>query len=94
MFRVWGLENEEKNGRKFFNDFSALQQTTVIHEMSSTTTTTSGGGGNTNTNNAQPRKRDELRELSQTLKKYAGQSGSDASSKMRLEEDRRLVFQR
>ena len=98
MFRVWGLENEEKNGRrKFFNDFSALQQTTVIiHEMSSTTTTTttSGGGGNTNTNNAQPRKRDELRELSQTLKKYAGQSGSDASSKMRLEEERRLVFQR
>ena len=44
---------------------------------------TSGGGGgttttttNTNNNNAQPRKRDELRELSQTLKKYAGQSGS------------------
>jgi len=60
---------------------------------------TSGGGGGTttttnNNNNAQPRKRDELRELSQTLKKYAGQSGSDASSKMRLEEERRLVFQR
>tara|TARA_B100000073_G_scaffold345695_1_gene355336 strand:+ start:360 stop:653 length:294 start_codon:yes stop_codon:yes gene_type:complete len=96
-------------GQKFYNDFFFSQdwtsKTFLLTRARAMTMTmmssTSGGGGgtttttNTNTNNAQqPRKRDELRELSQTLKKYAGQSGSDASSKMRLEEERRLVFQR
>ncbi|CAL6308886.1 unnamed protein product [Bathycoccus prasinos] len=44
--------------------------------------------------NAQPRKRDELHELSLLLKKYAGQSSSSSANHAHAEEKRRGIFQR
>jgi hypothetical protein len=44
--------------------------------------------------NAQPRKRDELHELSLLLKKYAGQSSSSSGANQSAEEKRRGIFQR
>ena len=45
--------------------------------------------------NAQPRKRDELHELSVLLKKYAGQSSSSSANHANhAEEKRRGIFQR
>jgi hypothetical protein len=51
----------------------------------------SSSNNNNNNNNARPRERDELRELSQLLKKYAGHSSNTSSD---LEERRRGLFQR
>ncbi|CAL6309751.1 unnamed protein product [Bathycoccus prasinos] len=44
--------------------------------------------------NVQPRKRDELHELSLLLKKYAGQSSSSSANHAHAEEKRRGIFQR